>query len=310
VRQGFTAYEEDSETGLDYAQARYYANGQGRFTSPDPLLSSAIPIEPDSWNRYTYVSNNPLKFIDPSGLYEWNASLGGGLTDDQLRDLRDRAKSFGVDPKVYQSVLDRREAFKNALATADRASNSSELSAAEQTQVRESVAAYGSEGSANGVSVGVGYLAKGVAAEATLNATPFPYDQNTNSVRASITVTIDDDTTGDNLTIAVAHEGRHVADAQAFATALTADIASGGANAVAGSFNRTRYERETRGYSVSSYVAQALGLPNSNYGGNEIWNNSWAAADRATKRAAGIQKHLKESKSYKLTPTNPGNKYQ
>jgi RHS repeat-associated protein len=35
VRQKFVGYERDTETGLDFVQARYYANVQGRFTSPD-----------------------------------------------------------------------------------------------------------------------------------------------------------------------------------------------------------------------------------------------------------------------------------
>jgi RHS repeat-associated protein len=68
LHQEFTSYERDIETGLDYAQARYYGNTQGRFTSPDPMLSSGRQAEPQSWNRYAYVVNNPLMFTDPSGL--------------------------------------------------------------------------------------------------------------------------------------------------------------------------------------------------------------------------------------------------
>jgi RHS repeat-associated protein len=68
VRQKFTGYERDDETGLDFAQARYYSNIQGRFTSPDPLLASGIEEEPQSWNRYTYCLNHPLKFTDTTGL--------------------------------------------------------------------------------------------------------------------------------------------------------------------------------------------------------------------------------------------------
>src|ERR1051325_713335 len=60
VRQKFTSYERDYETGLDFAQARYYANTQGRFISPDPLLSSGKPVAPQSWNRYSYTVNTPL----------------------------------------------------------------------------------------------------------------------------------------------------------------------------------------------------------------------------------------------------------
>jgi len=68
VRQQFTGYERDGETGLDYAQARYFSSTQGRFISPDPLLASGQPAEPQSWNRYAYVLNNPLMFVDPFGL--------------------------------------------------------------------------------------------------------------------------------------------------------------------------------------------------------------------------------------------------
>lgn len=68
VRQQFTLQERDVETGLDYFEARYYSPLQGRFTSTDPLMASARAINPKSWNRYTYVLNNPLKLVDPEGL--------------------------------------------------------------------------------------------------------------------------------------------------------------------------------------------------------------------------------------------------
>ncbi len=68
VRQKFTGYERDAETGLDYAQARYFASGLGRFTGVDPLLASASAGAPQTWNRYTYALNNPLRLTDPSGM--------------------------------------------------------------------------------------------------------------------------------------------------------------------------------------------------------------------------------------------------
>ena len=68
VRQKFTGYERDGETGLDYAEARYYLNMQGRFTSIDPGNAGAVESEPQSWNGYGYVHNNPLSFSDPEGL--------------------------------------------------------------------------------------------------------------------------------------------------------------------------------------------------------------------------------------------------
>ena len=68
VRQKFTGYERDVESGLDYAQARYYASMQGRFTGVDPLMGSAQSHSPQTWNRYLYSLNNPLRYTDPTGM--------------------------------------------------------------------------------------------------------------------------------------------------------------------------------------------------------------------------------------------------
>lgn len=65
VRQQFTSQERDVETGLDYFGARYYSSVQGRFTGYDP--GKFTPADPQNFNRYAYVQNNPLKFIDPTG---------------------------------------------------------------------------------------------------------------------------------------------------------------------------------------------------------------------------------------------------
>ena len=70
VRNRYTGKERDDETGLDYFINRYYSSAQGRFTSPDPLLASGRVARPQSWNRYAYVLNNPLRLVDPNGLIE------------------------------------------------------------------------------------------------------------------------------------------------------------------------------------------------------------------------------------------------
>ncbi|MBN1691912.1 MAG: RHS repeat-associated core domain-containing protein [Dehalococcoidia bacterium] len=54
------------ETGLYFYNARYYDAVIGRFISPDILV--ARPWNPQSFNRYSYCLNNPLKYADPSGL--------------------------------------------------------------------------------------------------------------------------------------------------------------------------------------------------------------------------------------------------
>jgi hypothetical protein len=53
---------------LDFAEARYYNNQHGRFTAVDPLLASGKSANPQTFNRYVYVMNSPLKFTDPSGM--------------------------------------------------------------------------------------------------------------------------------------------------------------------------------------------------------------------------------------------------
>ncbi|HKY30179.1 MAG TPA: PA14 domain-containing protein, partial [Pyrinomonadaceae bacterium] len=68
IRQKFTSKERDNETQLDYFLARYYSSTQGRFTSVDPIFfQKEMLIDPQRYNRYSYVRNNPLKYIDPEG---------------------------------------------------------------------------------------------------------------------------------------------------------------------------------------------------------------------------------------------------
>lgn len=68
VRQQFTSKERDSESGLDYFEARYFSSTQGRFQSVDPANAGASRGSPQTWNAYAYVSNNPLNGTDPNGL--------------------------------------------------------------------------------------------------------------------------------------------------------------------------------------------------------------------------------------------------
>ncbi len=63
----FTGKERDAETGLDYFGARYLSSAQGRWTSPDAPFADQHLEEPQSWNLYGYVRNNPLKYFDPNG---------------------------------------------------------------------------------------------------------------------------------------------------------------------------------------------------------------------------------------------------
>lgn len=73
----FTGYERDPESGLDYASARHYSSVLGRFTSPDPIIGALE--NPQSWNRYSYVLNNPINNTDSSGLCPDGSGNDDGL---------------------------------------------------------------------------------------------------------------------------------------------------------------------------------------------------------------------------------------
>jgi RHS repeat-associated protein len=56
----------DAGLGLYNYKARFYSTVTGRFVSADPIVGS--PRNPQSWNAYSYVRNNPLRLVEPSGL--------------------------------------------------------------------------------------------------------------------------------------------------------------------------------------------------------------------------------------------------
>ena len=61
----FTGQTEDEAAGLYWYASRAYDPDTGRFCTPDVVVPE--PGNPQALNRYSYVYNNPLKFVDPSG---------------------------------------------------------------------------------------------------------------------------------------------------------------------------------------------------------------------------------------------------
>jgi RHS repeat-associated protein len=77
----FTGQNSDTVSGDYDFLAREYST-QGRWPSPDPAGGlAANPANPQSWNRYAYVLNNPLGFTDPLGLYCINPATGDETGD-------------------------------------------------------------------------------------------------------------------------------------------------------------------------------------------------------------------------------------
>jgi RHS repeat-associated protein len=79
----FTGQRLDS-TGLYYYGARYYDPTIRRFISPDTIVP--YPFNPQSFNRYSYCSNNPLKYIDPSG-HRWVSDGDDSLDEREIQSV-------------------------------------------------------------------------------------------------------------------------------------------------------------------------------------------------------------------------------
>ena len=95
----FTGREFDQESELYYYRARYYDPQIGRFISRDAF--GGFPDIPSTLHRYTYVRNNPINDIDPSGNIDISAAerLQASLPDT-LNRIADVFELYGVGVKT------------------------------------------------------------------------------------------------------------------------------------------------------------------------------------------------------------------
>jgi RHS repeat-associated protein len=128
IRKQYTGYERDEESGLDYAQARYYNPAHGRFTSVDPLTASASIRNPQTFNRYAYALNSPYKFTDPLGLiYETatsccsRAAIERQIREDFAGIEMPDGNIYYPDEKSLQKIVEKLFPFYDKAAKAGRA---------------------------------------------------------------------------------------------------------------------------------------------------------------------------------------------
>ena len=85
----------DSETGLSYNWHRYYDSTTGRYLQPDPVADLGR-------SRFAYARQNPLRLIDPAGLYIASANPGILEVYNRLAQTPEGAKlveQISADPK-------------------------------------------------------------------------------------------------------------------------------------------------------------------------------------------------------------------
>ena len=98
----YTGKERDEDTKLLYYEARYYNSHIGRFISIDPW--SGDITDPQSLNKYAYVRNNPLKYTDPSGMF--NVETGEVEEDDTLSSITGEINKHWETNYTYHDIAE------------------------------------------------------------------------------------------------------------------------------------------------------------------------------------------------------------
>ena len=101
--RGFTDQEHVDNLGVIHMNGRVYDPVLGRFLSPDPLVQA--PYDSQTWNRYSYARNNPLRYTDPSG-FCFNGHPAGDVNGGVLLP-RDRPEHHRPDVETADDELRR-----------------------------------------------------------------------------------------------------------------------------------------------------------------------------------------------------------
>ena len=83
-RQKYAGMERDDSTGMGHTRWREFDNMSARWRAPDPYGGSMALADPQSFNRYSYVNNDPINQVDPLGLKQCG---GNGTPCTQADDI-------------------------------------------------------------------------------------------------------------------------------------------------------------------------------------------------------------------------------
>ena len=113
--------EGDDGSGLFHTLWRSYDNSSGRWTTPDPDTGSINVGDPQTLNRYSYVSNDPVNMVDPLGLMQMSDASQGwesvkeGFWGD---DLNGNGSHFGGPGAIAEAETRHGKKIEEALALA------------------------------------------------------------------------------------------------------------------------------------------------------------------------------------------------
>jgi len=233
VRPRFTGKERDTESGNDYFGARYYASSMGRMMSPDSGIDQH-PEDPQSWNLYSYVRNNPLNSVDPDGEFTCDSKT---VTATQC------ANAHASDDKAGAAL----GAIKDKYG-------------ADSSQYKDAARAHEALGGTkdNGVMLTIGNAGKDSEGSVTIGAMQAKTDDNPNGQNIKVTLGAGEFDGSAGAGTSIEHEGFHVADAH--------DWINTGFNPSAAP---NWYQSEFHAYSVQGNLASAMGIQLQFHGGRE-----------------------------------------
>ena len=125
----FTGKERDTESGNDYFGARYYGSSMGRMSSPDDGIDQDFD-DPQSWNLYSYVRNNPLNRVDADGRLvtictpanvegQTGWSVCTTIGDDAYKQARADQQAANVNNPPYSGIQSPGGSQPNGIITCD-----------------------------------------------------------------------------------------------------------------------------------------------------------------------------------------------
>lgn len=109
--RSFAGQNGDTTADLNDFLFREYHPTQGRWLRPDPAgLAAVLPANPQTWNRYAYVNNNPLNSVDPFGLTGGDPSVcytNEETGDSSCDPYSDEGGGGGSNGDVYYGSSDK-----------------------------------------------------------------------------------------------------------------------------------------------------------------------------------------------------------